>query len=117
MAASGMFYEAWSDVVTALTDGGFAVVRDPRNARPMTVFVNPPTGAMVAHDVADITITLKILAAPPGNLDAAEYLVTQLDGIADLDTIAITTFEPTVTEVGDQSVPSYDVAVRLSERR
>ena len=43
MSASGIFASAQSTLVASLTGLGLAVVTDSRNARPMTVFVEPPT--------------------------------------------------------------------------
>jgi hypothetical protein len=42
MSATGIFASAQSTLVASLTGLGLAVVTDSRNARPMTVFVEPP---------------------------------------------------------------------------
>ena len=42
MAATGIFAEARDAIVTRITALGLAPVTDPRNARPLTVFVELP---------------------------------------------------------------------------
>ena len=117
MAATGILAAAYSSVTTALTDAGLVVVTDPRNARPLSVFVDLPTGEAFNENIVDVTIRLRVLAAPPGNQDAADYLLTTFDTIHQLKTIAVVDFTPSTTQVGEQVVPSYDITVRLSTRR
>ncbi len=47
----------------------------------MTVFVEPPTFTCFNNNIAEITFGLRILAAPPGNSDAEDYLITTADTI------------------------------------
>jgi hypothetical protein len=117
MAATGILAAAYSSVTTALADAGLVVVTDPRNARPLSVFVELPTGEAFNENIVDVTIRLRVLAAPPGNQDAADYLLTTFDTIHQLKTIAVVDFTPSTTQVGEQVVPSYDITVRLSTRR
>ena len=117
MAATGILAAAYSSVTTALTDAGLVVVTDPRNARPLSVFCELPTGEAFNENIVDVTIRLRVLAAPPGNQDAADYLLTTFDTIHQLKTIAVVDFTPSTTQVGEQVVPSYDITVRLSTRR
>ncbi len=117
MAATGILAAAYSSVTTALTDAGLVVVTDPRNARPLSVFCELPTGEAFNENIVDVTIRLRVLAAPPGNQDAADYLLSTFDTIHQLQTIAVVDFTPSTTQVGEQVVPSYDITVRLSTRR
>jgi hypothetical protein len=117
MAATGILAAAYSSVTTALADAGLVVVTDPRNARPLSVFVELPTGAAFNENIVDVTIRLRVLAAPPANSDAADYLLTTFDTIHQLQTIAVVDFTPSTTQVGEQIIPSYDITVRLSTRR
>jgi hypothetical protein len=117
MAATGILAAAYSSVTTALANAGLIVVTDPRNARPLSVFVELPTGAAFNENIVDATIRLRVLAAPPGNQDAADYLLTTFDTIHQLQTIAVVDFTPSTTQVGEQIIPSYDITVRLSTRR
>lgn len=117
MAATGILADAYSSVTTALAAAGLVVVTDPRNARPMSVFVELPSGRAFNENIVDVTIRLRVLAAPPGNQDASDYLLTVFNTIHQLKTVAVTDFTPSATSVGDQTIPSYDITVRLSTRR
>lgn len=117
MAATGILAAAYSSVTTALADAGLVVVTDPRNARPLSVFVELPTGSAFNENIVDLTIRLRVLAAPPGNQDAADYLLTVFDTIHQLKTVAVTDFNPSTAVIGEQNIPAFDISVRLSTRR
>ena len=116
MAATGIFAEARSAIVTELVNLGLAPVTDPRNARPMSVLVNPPTFDSFTYNVGDIRFELLILAAPPGNQDAEDYLITTADTIMD-SSIAVTSGRPVSVTVGDQQIPAYSLTVAIAARR
>lgn len=116
MSATGIFAEAQTTLVASLTALGLAVVTDSRNARPMCVIVEPPTFSAINSNVADITFRIRVLAAPPGNQDAADYLVTTADTIMD-SPISVISGAPSMTAIGAQDVPSYDLTIRLSSMR
>ena len=105
MAATGILAAAYSSVTTALADAGLVVVTDPRNARPLSVFVELPTGEAFNENIVDVSIRLRLLAAPPGNQDAADYLLTTFDTIHQLQTIAVVDFTPSTTKWGNKSFP------------
>jgi hypothetical protein len=117
MAATGIFAESRTAVVNALTALGIAVVTDPRNARPLTVMVNPPTFDSFTYNVGDIRFELLILAAPPGNQDAEDYLITTADQIMASTTLAVTNGRPIAVTVGDQQIPAYSLTVAIAARR
>ena len=117
MAATGILASAYSSVTSALAAAGLVVVTDPRNARPMSVFVELPTGSAVNPNNIDVTIRLRVLAAPPGNQAAADDLLTVFDTIQQLETVAVTDFGPSTTVLGEMNIPSMDITVRLSTRR
>ena len=117
MAATGLFSAAYNAVTTALTTAQLVVVTDPRNARPMSVFVELPTAQAFNSNILDVTIVCRILAAPPGNQDASDYLLTTADTIHALTTIAVTDCRPSVALIGDQQIPAYDLTVRVAARR
>jgi len=117
MAATGIFAECRTAIVNALTALGVAVVTDPRNARPMTVMVNPPTFDSFTYNVGDIRFELLILAAPPGNQDAEDYLITTADSIMASTTLAVTDGRPIAVTVGDQQIPAYSLTVAIAARR
>jgi hypothetical protein len=117
MAATGLFAAAYSNVTTALANAGLAVVTDPRNARPLSVFVELPTASGFNSNIIDVTIVCRILSAPPGNQDAADYLLTTADTIQQLTTLAVTDCRPSVALIGDQNIPAFDLTVRVSAQR
>ena len=116
MTASGIFADAQSTLVASLTALGLKVVTDVRNARPITVLIEPPTFTCFNSNIADIEIGIKILAAPPGNQDAADYLITTADTIMDSE-ISLIRGIPGVMLIGGQEVPTYDLTVRVSTQR
>ena len=117
MAASGLFAAAYSNVTTALANAGLVVVTDPRNARPLSVFVELPTASAFNSNILDVTIVCRILSAPPGNQDAADYLLTTADTIHQQTTLAVTDCRPSVALIGDQNIPAFDMTVRVSATR
>ena len=116
MAATGILAAAYSSVTTALSNAGLVVVTDPRNARPMSVFVELPVGNAFNENIVDVTIRLRILAAPPGNQDAADYLMTQADNIMN-SAIAVTDIRPGFMATGGQDLPTYDLTIAVAVRR
>ena len=116
MNASGIFASAQSTLVASLTGLGLAVVTDSRNARPMTVFVEPPTFTCFNNNIAEIEFGVKVLAAPPGNSDAVDYLITTADTIMNSG-ISLIRGIPGIMQIGGQEVPTYDLTVRVGTQR
>jgi hypothetical protein len=116
MTATGIFAAAQSTLVSSLTALGLKVVTDVRNARPLTVLVDPPTFNIFNSNIAEIEIDLKVLAAPPGNQDATDYLITTADTIMN-SPISLIRGIPGVMIIGGQEVPTYDLTVRVSTAR
>ena len=116
MSASGIFASAQSTLVASLTGLGLAVVTDSRNARPMTVFVEPPTFTCFNSNIAEITFGVRILAAPPGNQDSGDYLMTTVDTIMN-SSIAVVDARPGNASYGGQDIPTYDLTVAIAVRR
>ena len=117
MAATGIFAEARDAIVTRITNLNLKPVTDPRNARPLTVFVELPTFTSFTYNVGDLTFTLRVLGAPPGNQDTADYLLTTIDTLMADQGLAIVAGQPTITTIGSQELPSYDLTVRIASRR
>lgn len=113
---SGVFSAAIQAVKSQLEDLGYYVVTDPRNARPMSVLIELPTWESFTYNVADIRLQVRILAAPPGNQDASDWLITQADQIMD-SPIAVTSGRPGFATYGGQDTPTYDLTVAVSVRR
>jgi hypothetical protein len=116
MAATGIFAEAIAAVSADLTGLGYKVVTDPRNARPLTVFLELPTMDAFTYNVGDIRIRARILAPPPGNQDATDWLITQVDTIMASD-IAVTNGSPGYASYGGQEIPTYDLTIAVAVRR
>ena len=116
MPATGMFAEAITAVANVITAKGYVAVTDPRNARPLTVFIELPTFNAFTYNVGDITLTIRVLAPPPGNQDAGDYLLTEIDVLMN-SSLAITGGQPTIAQSGSQELPAYDLTVRISSKR
>lgn len=114
--ASGIFIEARNSVQATVEALGYKVVTDARNLRPMTVLMNPPTWESFNAKLGDITFELSILAAPPANQDALDWLLTQCDAIMN-STLAVTQGRPGSINIGGQDLPCYDLTVRVSARQ
>ena len=116
MAVSGILYEAVNACKTALTGLGLVPITDPRNVRPLSVLIELPTVSAFTYNVGDIELRLRILAGPPGNQDAGDYLITIADQIMN-SAIAVTDLRPGLASVGGQELPTYDLTVAVAVRR
>lgn len=116
MPASGILLDAVNACKTSLNALGLKPVTDPRNARPLSVFIELPTVSAFTYNVGDITLRLRVLAPPPGNQDAGDYLMTIADQIMN-SAIAVTDLAPGVVSVGGQDLPTYDLTVRVVVKR
>ena len=117
MAATGIFADATNAIVAKITALGLVPVTDPRNARPLTVFVELPTFNSFTSNVGDMTFTLRVLAAPPGNQDAGDYLMTTIDTLMADAGLAVVAGQPSLAIIGSQELPAYDLTVRVTVRR
>lgn len=111
--SAGIFRDSITAVSQVLTGLSLVPVTDPRNARPMTVFIELPTWDMYAKHVADVTMRLRVLGAPPGNLDVANYLLTTAWTIIN-SSLAVVSGAPSVAIIGTQELPCYDLTIRLA---
>lgn len=116
MAATGILVDAVNKVKTSLTALGLKPVTDPRNARPLSVFIELPTVNAFNYNTGDITLRCRILAPPPGNQDSGDYLMTIADQVM-ASTIAVTDLSPGSVSVGGQDLPTYDLTVRVGIQR
>jgi ABC-type Zn uptake system ZnuABC Zn-binding protein ZnuA len=116
MAATGILYEAVNATKAALTALNLVPVTDPRNARPLTVMVELPTMDAFTYNVGDFRLRVRILAGPPGNQDAADYLLTTADTIMN-SPIAVVDAQPGFATYGGQELPTYDLTVAVAVRR
>jgi hypothetical protein len=116
MPATGIFVEASNAIKTTVQALGFKVVTDPRNVRPLTVLIEPPTFDSFTYNVGDLTFRISVLAPPPGNQDATDYLLTSIDTLMN-SSLPITAGVPGSLDVGGQTLPCYDLTVRIASRR
>jgi hypothetical protein len=116
MTASGILYEAVNATKTKLAALGLQVVTDPRNIRPLSVFIELPTVTAFTYNVGDIRLTVRVCAPPPGNQDSGDYLMTVANTIMD-STIAVTDLRPGFVSTGGQDLPTYDLTVAVAVRR
>jgi hypothetical protein len=116
MAATGILVDAVNAVATQLTALGLKPVTDPRNARPMSVMIELPIMTSFTYNVGDFRIPVRVLAAPPGNQDSGDYLMTTVDTIMN-STIAVTDARPGNANYGGQDIPTYDLTVAIAVRR
>ncbi len=116
MPASGILVDAVNAVKTELTALSLVPITDPRNARPMSVLIELPTVTAFTYNVGNIDIRLRVLAPPPGNQDAGDYLMTIADQIMN-SPIAVTDLRPGLVSIGGQDLPSYDLTVAVAVRR
>jgi hypothetical protein len=113
---AGIFTDTVDTVSASLTALGLKPVTDPRNARPLTVFVELPRFTCFNNQIADITVDLRILGAPPGNSDSANYILGVVDTIMD-SPIAVVSGSPSLAQIGSQELPAYDLTIRIGTSR
>jgi hypothetical protein len=116
MAATGTLAAAIAAVKTELTALGLVPVTDARNARPLTCMIELPIGDTFTFNVLTISLRVRILAPPPNNQDASDYLVTTVDKIIN-SKISVTDFRPGVANYGNQELATYDLTVAVAVRR
>jgi hypothetical protein len=113
---SGIFTDTIDTVSASLTALGLKPVTDSRNARPLTVFVELPTFTCFNNQIADITIDLRVLGAPPGNSDATTYILNVVDQIMN-SPLAVISGNPSIAQIGSQELPAYDLTIRIASKR
>ena len=113
---AGLFTDSINAVSASLSALGLVPVTDPRNARPLTVFVELPTFTCFNNQIADITIDLRVLGAPPGNQDATNYILGVVDTIMN-SPLAVVSGSPSVATIGSAELPAYDLTIRIASQR
>ena len=111
-----IFADSITDLATKLSALNLDVVTDPRAARPFSVFIELPTFDAFNAKIADTTVVVRALASPPGNANAAAWLLETIDTIMDAN-LAVVSGRPTAALIGEQSIPAYDLTIRLAARR
>lgn len=103
---------ARAELVTKITGTGLRVVTDPRDANPPCVIVGLPAG-LTRRNACTIagTVAVTAVAPPPGNDDAAGWLLDVVDQLAVL--VGWTGADPstwTPTGAGSE-LPAYTMTV------
>ena len=113
---AGIFTDTITDVSATITALGLVPVTDPRNARPLTVFIELPVFSSFNNQTADITIDLRVLGAPPGNQDATDYILGVVDQLMN-SSLAVISGRPTIAQIGSAELPAYDLTIRIGTSR
>jgi hypothetical protein len=113
---AGIFTDTISAVSATITALGLVPVTDPRNARPLTVFIELPTFSAFNNQTADITIDLRVLGAPPGNQDTTDYILGVVDQLMN-SSLAVISGRPTIALIGSAELPAYDLTIRIGTSR
>jgi hypothetical protein len=113
---AGIFTDTISAVSATITALGLVPVTDPRNARPLTVFIELPVFSAFNNQTADITIDLRVLGAPPGNQDTTDYILGVVDQLMD-SSLAVISGRPTIAQIGSAELPAYDLTIRIGTSR
>ena len=82
----------------------------------MSVMIELPVMTSFTYNVGDFRIPVRILAAPPANSDAGDYLMTTTDLIMN-SPIAVTDARPGNANYGGQDIPTYDLTVAIAVKR
>jgi hypothetical protein len=82
----------------------------------LSVLIELPNVTAFTYNVGEISLRLRVLAPPPGNQDAGDYLMQIADQIMN-SPIAVTDLRPGLVSVGGQDLPSYDLTVAVAVRR
>ena len=105
---AGIFTDTINAVSATITALGLKPVTDPRNARPLTVFIELPTFSSFNNQTADITIDLRVLGAPPGNQDTTDYILGVVDQLMN-SSLAVISGRPTIASIGSAELPAVHV--------
>jgi len=103
-------------VGAALTAAGVTWTADPAAVRPKSVFVELPTFTQPAKAVADVTVLIRVLGAPPGNTQTNKWILDTVETIM-ASPIAIVRGGPSSAEYGGSQLPTYDLDVRVGTNR
>ena len=113
---AGIFTDTINAVSATITALGLVPVTDPRNARPLTVFIELPVFTAFNNQTADITIDLRVLGAPPSNSDATTYILGIVDQLMN-SSLAVVSGRPTIASIGSAELPAYDLTIRIGTSR
>jgi hypothetical protein len=114
---AGIFTDTINAVSATITALGLVPVTDPRNARPLVVFIELPTFTSFNNQTADITVDLRVLGAPPGNQDTTNYILGVVDTLMNSVRSQSSQVNPSIAQIGSQELPAYDLTIRIASKR
>lgn len=103
-------------LIGALSDAGLPVVTDARNAQPPCVIVDPPAVSPVQSGyLVALSFPVTLVAPPPGNRDAVQWLLTAADDV--LAAATVTGGGPGSYTLGTVECPAYELTVTVQIQR
>jgi hypothetical protein len=113
---AGIFTDTINAVSATITALGLVPVTDPRNARPLVVFIELPTFTSFNNQTADITVDLRVLGAPPGNQDTTDYILGIVDTLMN-SALQSSLVGPPSPRSAHKTFPAYDLTIRIGTSR
>ena len=108
-----LFNEAIDDLRTTLaTISGLPVATDPRHITTSCVFIDAPSFEAWNYNIVRMDFPVKIIGSGPGNLDALRDIL-QIAASVLAKNVAVKSGQPSVTSIGGQDYPSYDLIISL----
>lgn len=113
MAYTDLFNEAIDDLRTTLaTISGLPVATDPRHVTTSCVFIDAPSFDAWNYNIVRLDFPVKVIGSGPGNLDALRDILAIVAKVL-AKNVAVKSGQPTVTSIGGQDYPSYDLTISM----
>lgn len=113
MAYTDLFNEAIDDLRTTLaTISGLPVATDPRHVTTSCVFIDAPSFEAWNYNIVRLDFPVKVIGSGPGNLDALRDILGIVAKVL-AKNVAVKSGQPTVTSIGGQEYPSYDLTISM----
>lgn len=113
MAYTDLFNEAIDDLRTTLaTISGLPVATDPRHVTTSCVFIDAPSFDAWNYNIVRLDFPVKVIGSGPGNLDALRDILAIVAKVL-AKNVAVKSGQPTVTSIGGQEYPSYDLTISM----
>lgn len=105
--------QARQDLVGKIEAEGYSVTDDPRNLTPPCVIVGlPRTITALGNCAYQTEITVTVVAPPPGNADAVNWLLASVEQLMQL--LNAERASATSHTVTQKRVPGYELAVPVT---
>ena len=113
----GAITDAADLLETALDDAGIVVVRDPALLDPPCALIGLPDFTAPNSKAVNITFPVRLVNLPPNNLASNVTLLDMADTIASLPGVLVDSGTPSTMEVGEHSLPAYNLTVIMTVLR